>query len=1039
MGDLVPFLEFVKMTECPTSVLKTEGENLIVVSSNQAFQDFLSKVDIDGKNVSDVYEEIIGDEQKDKLREFQNSIKRAKKLIKEEVVKLENVAINLPNNNSLITHLELSIIPLPIKNNTTYFIHQIKNISDSFRLEKKLYSQKQLMNHAEQISGFGTWELDLKSNKLTWSDGVYLICGYEPQSFEVTFEIGLKIIHPDDRKGAIEAMEETIASGREYKIQKRFLLEDGTIKPILSRGSLLHGLDGKPLKLIGVFQDLSDQEEIKKKVQDALDNFQALVENVDGIMWEADAKSLDFSFVSPQVFEILGYTPEEWIGETNFWINHIHPDDREQAYNYRKSMVKKGENHIFEYRMFKKSGEYIWVQDRVTVIIQNGKPDRLKGILVDINDRYFQRKLEQLEREVMEKSMEVNVSLKKVLSLQMKGIEEIFPEMTASILRVENSRLYNVSSPSLPISYVSAINGVLIGEMEGSCGTAAYTKEEVVVSDIQHDKRWENYKHLVTPFGYKSCWAKPIFNDKKDVVGTFAIYFKDQRVPRELEKIAIDRSHRLTSLIFERFIKLEQIKHVNQLHSFINKSTNEAIYEWDILNDKVYFGESFERFFGYSHKGDFKQKDWLKMIHPDDYEEVTQYFKSRLAISSVDKLYKEYRIIKNDGDVIFIETTGFVVRNEKDKPVRIVGVVRNISETKELKSLLDTASTIARIGGWEVDMRTKAIYWSPLTKEIHEIPEDFELDYNTALSFYKEKYRDSIDNILKESIEKRISFDFEFPIVTYNGRERWVRTMGKPEYLDETCIKISGSIQDIHDRKMAEKQIELHLHDLAKSNAELEQFAYIASHDLQEPLRMVTSFLALLEKKYHPILDEKGKTYISFAIDGATRMKNIILDLLEFSRVGRGLGEKTPIDLNEILSDVIKMQRQPIEESKAKINYETLPIVSSHRLLMVQVFQNLIGNALKYKNSSQIPEIEISVKSLKNHWQIAIKDNGIGISKEYHEKIFVIFQRLHNKDEYSGTGIGLAIVKKIIHNEGGEIWLESEEGIGSTFYFTLPK
>jgi light-regulated signal transduction histidine kinase (bacteriophytochrome) len=238
---------------------------------------------------------------------------------------------------------------------------------------------------------------------------------------------------------------------------------------------------------------------------------------------------------------------------------------------------------------------------------------------------------------------------------------------------------------------------------------------------------------------------------------------------------------------------------------------------------------------------------------------------------------------------------------------------------------------------------------------------------------------------------------------------------------------------------------ELHLnlektaHDLSVSNHELEQFAYIASHDLQEPLRMISSFLTQLEKKYSDLLDQKGKQYIYFAVDGAKRMRQIILDLLEFSRVGRFNGESEKVDVNEVIQEIVLLYKKQIEETGTEIHFQNLPVVQYYRSPLRQVIQNLVSNAMKYQQPGKNPVINISSKEFDEHWQFSIQDNGIGIASDYFQRIFVIFQRLHNKDEYSGNGIGLAIVKKIIEAMGGEIWIESKEGEGSTFFFTIKK
>ena len=260
------------------------------------------------------------------------------------------------------------------------------------------------------------------------------------------------------------------------------------------------------------------------------------------------------------------------------------------------------------------------------------------------------------------------------------------------------------------------------------------------------------------------------------------------------------------------------------------------------------------------------------------------------------------------------------------------------------------------------------------------------------------------------------------------------------------AIRIVGALQDITYRKAQEKnllllnkKLEMQTKSLLKSNQELEHFAYVASHDLQEPLRMVTSFLTQLEKKYNDQLDEKGKQYINYAVEGAKRMRNIILDILEYSKLSQIEETYESVDLNVLLLDVCENNNEKIKDSQAIINYNHLPTIQSSKFPLTQIFHNLIGNALKYQKPNNIPIIDIIITENESNWQFKIKDNGIGIENEYLEKIFVIFQRLHSKKEYSGNGIGLAVVKKLIENLNGKIWVESEVDKGTSFYFTLPK
>lgn len=239
--------------------------------------------------------------------------------------------------------------------------------------------------------------------------------------------------------------------------------------------------------------------------------------------------------------------------------------------------------------------------------------------------------------------------------------------------------------------------------------------------------------------------------------------------------------------------------------------------------------------------------------------------------------------------------------------------------------------------------------------------------------------------------------------------------------------------------RKAEYQLQKRAKELAYSNEELEQFAYIASHDLQEPLRMVSSFLTQLEKKYKDQLDEKANQYIHFAVDGAVRMRRIILDLLEYSRVGKTQEHLELVDLNEVVSQIVQFCRTTIDEKNAQVIWKDLPTIKAVRVPIQQMLQNLIANALKYQKEDVKPLIRIVAEENEEFCKIAVMDNGIGIDPQFFDKIFVAFQRLHNNTEYSGSGIGLAICKKIAEKYGIKLWVQSEPDKGSTFFFTIPK
>jgi signal transduction histidine kinase len=255
------------------------------------------------------------------------------------------------------------------------------------------------------------------------------------------------------------------------------------------------------------------------------------------------------------------------------------------------------------------------------------------------------------------------------------------------------------------------------------------------------------------------------------------------------------------------------------------------------------------------------------------------------------------------------------------------------------------------------------------------------------------------------------------------------------DFLRSITSNLSSAIQrHISIVKLEEKTAELKV-----INSELEQFAYVASHDLQEPLRMVTGFLELFEKKYHNLVDVEGKMYIDFAVSGAQKMKSIIKDLLEYARIGRTKESIEEFELSDLLNNVKSLLSVKIAEKQAEIVLKTPITIQSWRSPLNQVIMNLIDNAIKYAKADVTPHIEIEVAEEVHHLHFKVSDNGIGIDEKYFPKIFLIFQRLHSSSEYNGSGVGLSVTKKIIDNLGGKIWLTSTKGVGTCFHFLLPK
>jgi PAS domain S-box-containing protein len=361
----------------------------------------------------------------------------------------------------------------------------------------------------------------------------------------------------------------------------------------------------------------------------------------------------------------------------------------------------------------------------------------------------------------------------------------------------------------------------------------------------------------------------------------------------------------------------------------------------------------------------------------------------------------------------------------------------DLKESEERYSL--TVESVNE-GVWEWNVPTGEAYFSPTYYKILGYDdEEFPASYESFRSLIHPDDVDSFEKELQHHIDNAEGYSLELRLKTKDRKWRWIQTNGKVVETNEdgNPLRMLGTHTDITDRKQADEQLKRTMEELKRSNMELEQFAYVASHDLQEPLRMVSSFTQLLEKQYKDKLDEHALDYINYAVDGAKRMQLLINDLLSYSRVNSKGGKFEEVDLEKVLDETLSNLELTIEENQAFITRESLPKINANYRQMIQLFQNLIGNALKYR-SKETPQIQISTQKEDKQWIFSVEDNGIGIDPKYADRIFMIFKRLHTNEEYEGTGIGLAITKRIIERHEGRIWVESELGKGSTFYFTIP-
>ncbi len=749
----------------------------------------------------------------------------------------------------------------------------------------QLFRKELHLEQFELLTKSGTWEWNLDTDTLLWSDGVFHMLGFVPREFDVSVERWLSVVYPEDRKAVVQYIEEAGSLEWTSSLKKRLVRKDGKTVTVLSKANLIIHPESDQKILIGVFQNISEFPQAEENFSTKING--TLLHNLDGIFWEADAKTFEFTYISPQIERITGFSDVEWMATSDFWQTHIHPSDRENAIQTCHLEIQNLSDHSFNYRFLTKEGKIIWLNDRVKVIAKDGKPHTIQGMMVDITQ----------EKE-KEQALQAEISLNRSLIQQLPSVFFIFD--TTGKFQHWNRQLETVS-------------GYSSDEISKMSPEEFFTFKDHSIFDSHLYKligegQMDVELALISKAGKRISFLFSV--SRLMYHGQLCIFGIGQDISELVE------SRKSTAQHIERFQKVTQ-------------ATSDAIWDYDIVKNSLYWGEGFLTLFGYDPAlADPTLEYLLSLIHPEDRVRVIQLIQSYLSPTSTKNDWlEEYRFLKSDGTYADVLDKAIFIRNEEGEVSRVVGAMQDISKQKENEKSLRS---------------------------------------------------------LNEELEKNVEM-------------------------------------------------------LANSNLELQQFAFVASHDLQEPLRMISGFMGLLERKYSNVLDAKALEYISFATNGASQMKKIILDLLELSRVGKTTENKTKLEIGDLVQEISQYLKNQILEKNVTIKTNNLPVVDSYKTPLFQIFQNLIGNAIKFARADVASLITVSCRELPDFWEFSVEDNGIGIDPDYFKKVFVIFQRLHVQQEYEGTGIGLAIVKKSVEFLEGQIHLESQRGVGSKFTFTVKK
>lgn len=861
--------------------------------------------------------------------------------------------------------------PNVLVDGTTIFNSLIFDITDK-------YKAIELYDEASKLAKIGSWELNLShqqgSEKMFWSPMVREILEVD-ERYDASLPRGYEFYLGESKQKIKSALEHLIETGESFDLELQVKTKKKHTKWIRCIGKA-EFIDGKCDRIFGSYQDINLPKSLELQIREILESISDAFYGLD--------ENWNFTYFNKEAENLLQRKGEDVLGK-NMWeeFSPAKGTEIEEKYRY---VAKTGKTETFEYCY---PGDGKWYEI-------NAYPSK-GGVSVffkNIDDR--RKAAEELKKAYQEKNSIVESIADAFFTMDRNFIVSYWNRSAEELLGVKREQLignnlWDVFPDAVSLPSFSKYHEVLETRQpitfEDYYGiwleVNAYPSEEgitVLFRDISlrkdADQRlldaFEEKNNILESIGdafftVDKNWVVTYWNKeaeivlerkREEIVGQnlweiyddaldtdfYSQYNKAMETGENLSfealyanldkwfEVSVYPSHEGLSVYFKDVTLRKkadiQLIQANERFEKVTDATNDAIWDYDTLNDELFWGKGFNTLFGYNMDDSEPSFDLLvSLIHDDDRERVATKVLQYMQDPKLNSWYEEYRFLKADGSFAFVIDRATFLRNDQGQVIRVIGAMTDISERKNFEGKL--------------------------------------IELNESLQVYAK--------------------------------------------------------------------------ELERSNEELEQFAFITSHDLQEPLRMISSFMDQLKRKYENHLDEKALQYIHFATDGAKRMKQIILDLLDYSRAGKPTESLELVDIMDILSDYKQLRRKVILEKSVTIYTSDLPVIYSYGAAITQVFHSLLDNAIKYSKKGIPPYLEIIAKENEDEWIFSIKDNGIGIDKEFFENIFIIFQRLHNRSEYEGTGIGLSIAKKHVEFLGGNIWLESTLGQGSTFHFTIAK
>ncbi len=869
------------------------------------------------------------------------------------------------------------------------------------------------------------------------------IVGYEPA--ELLYRKVFDFIHPDDAGRMLKATSGlnqhksvSIAPYRFRHANGSWIWLETTITNLLN-DSAIGGI-------VSNSRDIGNRIEYEKKLRQTNERYEAVAQATSDAVWDCDLREKR-TFISGNGYQkLFGYPFVNEYLDMDFWEEHLHPDDKQKAAGILAEALAESRTQCSsEYRFLKADGEYAYVHDRAFIIYENQKPIRVLGAMQDITTRKYQESILAIEKEIYELNATAGVSLYYILEKLIDDIEDLIPHSLCSIVQLsEGKTLHHIAGDRIPEKYGIAIDGIAIGPAAGSCGTAMYRKETVIVTDIETDPLWSSYRDIAAECHFKACWSIPIKKSDGVVIGSFATYYQTKKSPKPHEISFIERATNLVGVLLENSEAGEKVRQAKERYDLVMKATSDTIWDLDIIKDRITYNKGIHKVFGYPLENLFVenvQNWWRRNIHPEDLQKVTETL-NNVFEEKQSNIQLEYRFRCDDGTYKYVLDRGFIMVDNDHNPIRIIGAMQDITRKKEeenrlrlLESVITNATDAVLITEVEpLDEPGPAIIYvnDAFTKTTGYTREEV-IGKNPRFLQGKNTNRADLDR-LKAALLNWESCEMELINYKKNGDEFWVNMSIAP-MADSHGVFTHwiAILRDITERKNREIEREQLIKELNNSNEDLRHFSYITSHNFKAPLSNLIGFLNIIDEipVENPILSQ--------IIQGFRTSTNLLNDTINDLVQILIIRDTDSIELKEIsfakiMSQVMTQVENLIVESEAAIDvrFKNAPVVTFNETYLESILLNLLTNAIKYRSYTRPLKVRISTRNQGEFVVLTFEDNGIGVDLERHrEKIFGLYQKFH--DRPNSKGMGLYLIKSQLESLGGSIEIESKVDVGTKF------